>query len=184
MRPMFVPLALACSAACASSGKPDSGIAMPSDRIVASDNQVVIRTSVPPNARVTLPVPAARAFDVLKAVYEELGIPAGIYDAANRRIGNTNFWKTRKLGTSTISAYLHCGESLTGNIADSYRIYFSVMSEVRSDGNDTSELETAVTAYARNMEGTSSDPIVCGTTGQLEDRIQKGVLTKVGAPSK
>ena len=127
-------------------------------------------------------MPPGRAFDVLKAVYDELGIPSPTSDAANRRIGNTNFWKTRKLGDTGISTYLHCGESLTGNIADSYRIYFSIISEVRTDGKGGSELETAVTAYARTMEGTSSDPIPCGTTGRLEDRIQKGVLQKTGAP--
>ena len=155
---------------------------MPSERIVASDNSVVIRTSVPPNARATIPVPPARVFDVLKAVYDELGIPSATSDMANRRIGNTNFFKTRKLGNTAISVYLHCGESLTGNIADSYRIYFSIISEVRPDAKGASELETAVTGYARNLEGTSSDPIACGSTGQLEDRIQKGVLQKAGAP--
>jgi hypothetical protein len=50
---------------------------------------------------------------------------------------------------------------------------------VRPDGSGASELETAVSASAQNMEGTASDRIACGTTGRLEERIRQGVLRKV-----
>jgi hypothetical protein len=58
----------------------------------------------------------------------------------------------------------------------------SLMSIVRPDGKGASELETAFSAQAQNMEGTSSDRIACGSTGKLEERIRKTVLVKLGSP--
>lgn len=175
-------LVLAATMSCASSGSsPGSEIATPSERIVAADNQGTYRTTVAPNAKVPIPAAPSRAFDALKAVYSELGVPLGTDDPATGRVGNTNFWKTRKLGNEAISTYLNCGDSFAGTAADTYRIYISLISVVRPDGKGASELETAFTAQARNMEGTTADRVACGTTGRLEDRIQKSVLLKVGA---
>jgi len=184
MHRFAVLLALASTASCASSGsKPESEIAMPSERIVAVDNQGVLRTTVAPNAKVPIPGDPARAFEALRAVYEEIGIPISTMDAAAGRIGNADFWKTRTLGNEAMSTYLHCGESFMGPAADNYRIYISLVSVVRSDGKGASELETAFAATARNMEGTAGTRVACGTTGRLEDRIRKSVLLKLGAGS-
>ncbi len=183
MRRFILPLVLAgATASCASSGSsPESGIAKPSERIVATDNQRVYRTNVAPNAKAPIPAPQSRAFVALKAVYEELGIPPGTVDPATGRVGNTNFWKTRKLGNEAMSTYLSCADSYAGTAADLYRIYISLVSVVRPDGQGASELETAFSAQAQNMDGAANDRIACGTTGRLEERIRKGVLLKVGA---
>jgi hypothetical protein len=170
------------TASCASSGSSSgSEIPSPSDRIVASDNQTTYRTTVAPNAKVPIPVAPSRAFAALKAVYEELGVPPGTNDPATGRFGNTTFFKTHKFGNEAISSYLNCGNSITGPAADIYRVYISLISVIRPDGKGASELETAFTGAAQNMEGTSSDRVVCGTTGRLEERIRKGVLQKVAA---
>ena len=84
-------------------------------------------------------------------------------------------------GNEALSSYLNCGESFTGPVANNYRIYISLISVVRPDGKGASELETAFSAQAQNMEGTSADRIACGSTGRLEERIRKTVLLKVGA---
>jgi hypothetical protein len=179
MRPFAVLLMLASAASCASSGSsPGAELPSPSDRIVASDNHTTYRTTVAPNAKVPLAVAPARAFAALKAVYDELGIPSGINEPANGRIGNTNFFKTRKLANEAISTYLNCGNSITGPAADNYRVYMSLVSVVRPDGNGASELETAFTAQAQNMEGTAGDKVVCGTTGRLEQSIEQSLLRK------
>jgi len=182
MRRFLVLLALASTASCASSGSPpESTIAMPSERVVAVDNHGVLRTTVAPNAKVPIPGAPARAFEALRAVYEELEIPIGTMDAAKGHIGNTDFWKTRTLGKVPLSTYLHCGESVTGPAADNYRVYISLVSVIRSDGMGGSELETALAATARNMEGTAGTRVACGSTGRLEDRIRTSVLLKLSA---
>lgn len=182
MRRPFVLLVLAGTAACASSGSSPSGsVGMPTERTVAVDDQNVYRTTVLPNAKAPVPAPPSRVFEAVKAVYGELGIPAGTHDPASMVFGNTDFWKSRRLGDVALSTYLNCGESFTGPVANNYRIYMSLLSKVHSDGKGGSELETAFSAQAQNMEGSSSDRIACGSTGRLEERIRKSVLLKLGA---
>jgi len=174
-------LLLIASAACASSGSHIPDVSMPSERTVAVDDQQVYRTTVLANAKAPIAASPSRAFDALKVVYEELGIPPGTNDPATGRIGNTDFWKQRRLGNEAMSTYLNCGESFTGPVANNYRIYISLLSVIRPDGKGASELETAFHAQAQNMEGSSADRISCGSTGRLEERIRKSVLLKVGA---
>src|SRR5512144_2724164 len=181
MRRMTILLFLAVNACASSAPKPESDLSRPTERIVASDNQGVIRTSVAPNARITIEVPPARALAVIQSVYDALGIPSATVDAASGTITAPRFYKTRKLGDANLSMYFNCGDSLIGNIADNYRIYITVVSAVRADGKGGTELETAVTGEAADMGGASSGKIPCGSTGRLEDRIQNGVRQKVGA---
>lgn len=177
-----VLLLLAGTVACASSGSPGPDVSTPSQRTVAVDDQQVYRTTVVANARSPIPAAPSRTFDAVKAVYEELGIPPGTHDPSTGRFGNTDFWKQRRLANEAMSSFLNCGESFTGPVANNYRIYISLLSMVRPDGTGGSELETAFSAQAQNMEGSSGDRIACGSTGRLEERIRKGVLLKVGAP--
>lgn len=179
MRSACLVMLIGGAAACASSSSHMPDVAPPSQRTVAVDDQQVYRTSVMANPKATIPAAPSRVFDALKAVYEELGVPPGTHDPSTGRIGNTDFWKTRKFAGASMSEFLNCGESLTGTVANNYRIYISLLSVVRPDGKGASEVETAFRAQAQNMEGTSSDRIACGSTGKLEERIRKSVLLKI-----
>ena len=181
MRPITIVLVLAVTACASSSPKPESGISRPTERIVASDNQGMIRSSVAPNASATIDVAPSRALGVIKSVYDELGIESASVDAASGTITAPKFFKTRKLGSVNLSMYFNCGDSLNGNIADNYRIYITVVSVVRPDGKGGTALETAVNGDAANMGGASSGRIPCATTGRLEERIQNGVRQKAAA---
>jgi hypothetical protein len=176
MRRVSLLLSLAGTASC--SPAPRAEVGLPTERTVAVDDKNVYRTTVLPNAKAPIAAAPSRAFEAVKTVYGELGIPPGTNDPATGRFGNTDFWKTRRLGNEALSGYLNCGESFTGPIANNYRI-----SIVRPDGKGASELETAFSAQAQNMDGTSADRIACGSTGRLEERIRKSVLLKVGAES-
>ena len=118
---------------------------------------------------------------VIKSVYDEIGIPSATVDAASGRISAPTFTKMRKFGDVNLSMFFNCGDSLNGNIANTYRIYISVVTAVRPDGKGGTQLETAVDGAAADMGGSSSGRIPCGTTGRLEERIQNGVRQKVGA---
>jgi hypothetical protein len=148
------------------------------------DDSKVYRTTVAANAKSPVPAAPSRTFEAVKAVYEELGIPAGTHDPATGRFGNVDFSKSRRLANEPMSSFLNCGESFTGSVANNYRIYMSLLSMVRPDGKGGSELETAFSAQAQYMEGSSGDRISCGSTGKLEERIRRGVLLKVGVPSQ
>lgn len=181
MRRSNVLFLVVSTASCASSPAPD--VSLPSQRTVAVDDSRVYRTTVPANAKAAIPAAPSRTYDAVKAVYEELGIPPGTHDPTTGRFGNADFYKSRKLANDPMSSFLNCGESFTGSVANNYRIYMSLVSQVRPDGKGGSELETAFSALAQNMEGSSGDRISCGSTGKLEERIRRGVLLKVGAPA-
>jgi len=173
---------VASTVACASS-TPTPDVSLPTERTVAVDDARVYRTSVAANAKSPIPAAPSRAFDALKTVYEEIGVPPATADPATGKVGNTDFWKSRRFANEPISSFLSCGESFTGPAANNYRVYMSLISIVRPDGKGASELETAFSASAQNMEGSSADRIPCGSTGKLEERIRKAVLLKIGAPS-
>lgn len=177
-----VLILLAGTASCSSAPGPD--VSLPSQRTVAVDDSKVYRTTVAANAKSPVPAAPSRTFEAVKAVYEELGIPAGTHDPATGRFGNVDFYKSRRLANEPMSSFLNCGESFTGSVANNYRIYMSLLSMVRPDGKGGSELETAFSAQAQNMEGSSGDRISCGSTGKIEERIRRGVLLKVGVPSQ
>ncbi|HTK51080.1 MAG TPA: hypothetical protein VL308_04275 [Gemmatimonadaceae bacterium] len=182
MRFLLSFLVLALGSSCASSGSsPDPGIAPPTERVVAADNHGVLRTTVPANAKAHIPASPSRVFDALKSVYEELGVPPAISDPATGRFGNGDFWKTGKLGAQALSMYLNCGDSMMGPAADNYRVYIALVSQAHPDGKGETDLETSFVAQARNMEGTTSDRVACGSTGRLEERIQKRVIEKLNA---
>ena len=169
------------TASCASSSSRGPDVSLPSERTVAVDDQQVYRTTVLANAKAPVAAPPGRAFEALKKVYDELGVPPGTHDPATGRYGNTDFYKTRRFANEAMSTFINCGESFTGPVANNYRIYISLLSVIRPDGKGGSELETAFAAKAQNMEGTSADRISCGSTGRLEERIRKSVLLKVGS---
>ena len=121
-----------------------------------------------------------RVLAVIKSVYEELGIPSATVDAATGKITAPTFHTTRKLGNVNLSMYFNCGDSLNGNIANTYRMYITVVSAVRSNGKGGTELETAVNGAAADMGG-SSGRIPCGTSGRLEELILAGVRQKTSA---
>ena len=181
MRAIAALLALAVNA-CASSGT-QTDISRPSERIVATDAQGVIRTSDAPNARVTIDAPVSRVLAVIKPVFDELGIAGATVDAATGTITAPTFFKMRKFGNDNLSMYFNCGDSLNGNIANTYRIYISVAAAVRSNGRGGSEIETAVNGSAADMGGASSGRIPCGTTGRLEELIQNRVRQKTAGAS-
>ena len=60
-------------------------------------------------------------------------------------------------------------------------MYISLVSQVHPDGKGETDLETSCTAQARNMEGTTSDRVSCGTTGRLEEHIRQRLIEKLNA---
>jgi hypothetical protein len=185
LRRLF-PVALVVGASCARPAPlPGPTIASPSDRVVlVGDDGTTYRTTVAPNAKFSVEAAPDRVLAATRAAYDDLGIPIAVADPTTGQVTSNTFSKTSALGKTAISTYLECGRAMIGPIADNYRVYMTVTSVVRPNGKGGSELETAFTAYARNMEGTSGDRVACGTTGQLEERIRRDVVGKVAATSR
>ncbi len=176
-------LLAAALAGCASSGSSSSPTNQPDRTILTTDR--LVRTTVAPSARVPIDAPAAQVYSALAEAYLELGVDTKLIDTGARRIGNIDFFMSRRMGGRPISEYLSCGDTPHGGaIADQYRVFMSLVSTVHEAGQKGAELETAFSAYARDQRGVSSDRIACGTTGRLEERIRKTVALKLGVPAK
>ena len=131
-------------------------------------------------AAVTVPAPPARAWEAVRETYTALGIPMGTSDAQKGTYGNQQFVVRRHLGGTALSRYLQCGQTAAGApIAETYRITLSVMSAVQPAPGGASHVHTQVGASAQSIEGASSGPVPCSSTGVLETRIAEGVGARV-----
>jgi hypothetical protein len=82
-----------------------------------------------------------------------------------------------------MSSWIRCGEGITGPNADSWRVSIAILSAVERVSKDTTRLRTIVVASARNMAGGSSAPMICSTSGQLEEAINLKVQSLAGVPT-
>lgn len=121
--------------------------------------------------RAPLAAPPARAWAALQSAYADAGIPVVNPDSAGMKLGNPRFVVSRRLADQPLSTFFECGRAVGGTpLADTYRITVNVSSSLLPAPGG-SELRTAATASAQNLDGASRDPVVCHSTGNLETRI-------------
>ena len=151
-----------------------------SDRVLLTSDAGSMRTTVAPNARTKLAAPPDSVLWAVAQLYNEMQVPVTLADKMARRIGNMDFWKTRRMWGSPISKFLNCGDTFSGPAADNHRIYMSLVTTVRPDAaTKGSEMEISFTAQSQNMEGTSSDRLTCGSTGLREEQMRQTVAKKL-----
>jgi hypothetical protein len=138
-------------------------------------------SDAPATSTATLEAPPTRVWLALEATYKSLGIDLTTEDVPSHTMGNREFWKMHQLGSVRLSRLVDCGNGQTGPKADSYRVYFSVLSFVTGQPDGKTKVETQVVPGAQDVSGGSADRIPCGSTGELERLINEGArqnLTK------
>lgn len=110
-----------------------------------------------------------QAFDALSRTYAALGLQVNLLDPATRTIATQNQRLMRHLGDIPLTQLVDCGSSITGERANGWFVYLSVLSRVSAAGTG-SRVATRVDAFAIDPEG-SGERIPCGSTGNLERRI-------------
>ena len=139
------------------------------DIITIDDSGTPVQITVdrdPSRHKVTASV--TRSWNSLASVYEALGIPLEYADARTHRVGNTRFVANRNLAGQQMSRFLRCGMGITGPLANTHRIQMSISTELKPMGADSTAVFTQLSAKASPVDGTSSNPAVCVTTGMLE----------------
>ena len=139
------------------------------DIITIDDSGTPVQITVdrdPSRHKVTADV--TRSWNSLASVYEALGIPLEYADARTHRVGNTRFIATRNLAGQQMSRFLRCGMGITGPLANTHRIQMSISTELQPVGGDSTAVFTRIEAKGSPVDGTSSSPAVCVTTGMLE----------------
>ncbi|HEX6070199.1 MAG TPA: hypothetical protein VFZ18_10245 [Longimicrobiaceae bacterium] len=173
----FVILALAGCASGAATGRPPENPARVTTAGTGAD--ILIANDTEAGALGVRATPEA-AWIGLPGVFEALEIPVDRVDSRQKTLGNSGFTTRRRLGGQPLSAYLSCGSTLSGPIANQYEVRLAVVSQILPAAEGDAHIRTRVEATARSRDGASSSSVPCASTGGLETRIAELLNRSVG----
>jgi len=172
-----------CTACAASTSSPDPDIA-PTPTVATTrgvtatggaSTVIASAMSVDLDVRLVVTGTPDQAWTALIAVYQELGIPLSVNDAASKTIGNTGWRVRRSIGRVPAQRYLDCGSSGTIQNAETYQLTLSIVSNVKPNPRGGAIVTTALSGTGRNPITSSSADVRCVSTGDLELRIREMV---------
>jgi hypothetical protein len=165
---LFVPLLVACASTPAQH-----------ERVLATTDAGVVRQYENNNTKTaTVHVAPDSVLLALRAAYAGLGIEPSFWDPDHGMVGNRQFVRTRRMAGAPMSTFISCGNTLTGDAADSYRITMSLVSQVTPVG-DSSKIDTQLVASASDM-ASNKGTVPCETAGSLEARLHDITLRNLG----
>jgi hypothetical protein len=179
MLALFTTLVL--SAACA------SGSSLPSssgERVLAvsEDGRVIRQSTADENSRTTFAAPVDRVWPALAQSYYDLGIQHTVADRAAGRFGNAGFIVPKRMLGRPVGDFFRCGDGLTGPLVDAGRVVASAVTQL-SPGDAGTIAFTRVTGSLRRNDGTSTEPVLCSSTGVLEEHLRTATTKRLaGAP--
>ncbi|HEY2376662.1 MAG TPA: hypothetical protein VGH98_11860 [Gemmatimonadaceae bacterium] len=125
----------------------------------------------------TLAVPPTRAWSGLVQTYAGLGVPLQGADAASRTIATQYFHAHARFAGESMSRWLECGSTMTGEISTSYEITLRFGTLIDTSVAGRSIVRTAVSGTAI-APGSGTTPVECSSRGALERRIVALVASK------
>ena len=124
----------------------------------------------------------AAVFQALMTAYEDLGLEIAGADRVRGLVQGEPVAAVRELAGEQMSTLFHCGQTLTGDRADSWRLEIEVASQAQAVGASQTKLTTRVNAFARTMDGSSTNPVQCATRGRLEEKIAATTALRLKLP--
>lgn len=123
---------------------------------------------------------ADRVRALLPEVFRDLGVADAGTDRDGRVFGHRSI--TARVGGERAEAWVRCGnQSGAGpSAAASYRTQLSVLVTIRPEGERT-WVTTQVGGSARPVAGTSTDAVMCVSTGRLEKRVEELLAARLAA---
>lgn len=112
-------------------------------------------------------------WNLVPQAYLQLDVPIRGVNPEARLLGNTEFRAEGNFGDVRLSELVHCGRTMTGEIADRYALQFSVLTQVQ-EADGRSVVASVVEATAR-PRGVSGNTVRCSSTGKLEREIVKHI---------
>ena len=129
----------------------------------------------------TIAVATDVVWGVLGGVYEQLGIPVTTTDPMTMTVGNLGY-EARRIDGVRMNAYVDCGNSPAGPVANQYAVTLSVMTKLAKVGESRTEVSTVVDASAKSR-AMAGYPVQCTTREKLEELIIKKVGEALGTES-
>jgi hypothetical protein len=183
MRPA-APLVLAAllAAACAPAGTgPAAPPAGPEPQITETETGISFRLrNDDPGAAHHVAAPLDRVRAALPLVFRDLGVPDAGQDREGLVFGHRKITSPR-VGGERASAWVRCGNQMGAgpSAAGPYRTQLSVLVTLRPDGERT-WVTTQVAGSATPAAGTSTDAVLCVSTGALEKRVEEMLAARLG----
>lgn len=158
-------------AGCAPAASGPGGGGAPASIIPTSTGLLVRLADDTGGYRGVLDADSAAVSRALPEVYDVLGIPAGLLDARAGTYGTNRFTGPR-IGDRRTASFVRCAGTGSGPTSTgSYRVRLAISSHVRAQPDGRSALVTSVAGLGTTVEGTSTAPIRCVSTDELEELI-------------
>jgi len=126
----------------------------------------------------TVPFSIDRAWPAVRSAYDSLSLPVATADPATHTLATTALRLRRRLGETSLSKYINCGNTQGGQSADSYEIQLSVQTVLQPADAGTTRVLSTVTAEGRPIT-LSGEYTRCTSTGNLERAIAAVVAARL-----
>jgi hypothetical protein len=164
--------ALLLAVGCAPSNIPTPNPAPDRVLVVDTDGRVMRQSTADEHSRVKFSAPMDKVWRALVAGYADIGIDPTISDPATGRYGSAGFVVPRRVLGRPIGQFFDCGAGLTGPMVDAGRVTAVVITTLSRLSDGTTSASTHVTGTLRRNDGFSGDPIVCSSTGAIEEHLR------------
>jgi hypothetical protein len=153
------------------------------ERVLAvnADGRVVRQSTSYEKEATVYAAPIDRVWIALQLAYAALGIQPTVVDRATGRYGNEGFIAPRRMLEHSLGEYFTCGTGLGGPLIDQGRLYVYMVTTLTPAATGGTSGATHLTARLQRNEGTSAEPIRCGSTGQLEEALRQQVEKQLAA---
>lgn len=123
--------------------------------------------------------PPGKVFTAATLVLQNYKIPIDVSDSASGMLGAAKLTRSRNLAGQALSRFLECGSNMTGPRADSHRVQMPLLLFIDPGDEGTTKLRIALVGSAQDNSGTSNSPVMCGSTGGLENMLRTAIEKQV-----
>lgn len=130
---------------------------------------------------VPIAAPAGATFAAVSKVFtDELRIPIDSRDSLRGVVGVSSVARMRTFANARISRWLNCGSGITGLNADNWRVFITAFAFVDRADSASTTLRLAIVGGARDVAGSSTEPVACGSNGTFENLVAERVKKNLG----
>lgn len=125
-----------------------------------------------------LDAPVERVMSALQEAFVDIGVQPDV-DPTKGYVGKFDIKTTRRFAKTQLSQLVDCGVRDKGPNADFYRVHMALLGMVKPGTNGKTTLRIALAAGAQDFAGPLADPVACGSSGKLEERMRAFVQGKL-----
>jgi len=118
-----------------------------------------------------IPATPANAYVAAQFVFDALQMPLTTADSVGGLLYQSGFNTRRKVLGKRMSWAVKCGDGITGDNADSWRIHMAYAVFLEPAPDNQTRMGVTLAAGANNVDGAYKPAVGCGSTGAFEAEI-------------